>query len=610
MRRIAADKYILRDLCAEKDGWAAQVKRAAGELAGEGGEYASSARIVLKAAEEDLRDLQNIPQTTYSLYRDFAHTGERHAYQTPYFRKRTRLSAAVLHLLFGNRKDLLRAVCDYIWSICEESNWVIPAHERLKIDLFAAETSFMLAEIVHVLENPLPQEIIARVREEIEQRIFAPYLTQDFHWHKGESNWNGVCNSSIGAAFLHLEQDEERLAKALRKALDGLDVYIDTAFEEDGGSTEGTGYWQYGLMNYICFSELLRERSGGKLDLLGSERMKRIAAFPLHMMLSDGHFASFADCRESLTFHPGIISRLAERTGTKSLVSVLAPTPLSVLRYPRTDRFPIMLRNILWWDGQKPAEYMPEDTYLRCTGVAKIVVEQPTGDRLVLAAKAGHNEEKHNHNDVGSFILHIEGETFICDPGLGLYTRDYFSSRRYENVFCNSFGHSVPRINGNLQRPGREFCGKILSFESNRELKRIVIEFAEAYGLSSLRSLRRILEAPVGGKGVTLLEDTFIFDNVPAEVEEGFITYLPVKCRGSTLYILGQRKMLELHVQEPDGLSFSVRALEGHLGAEGESLPLKRLAFSVKPQSDQFRVRVLMKVIRRVKDLGVDARQE
>ena len=91
-----------------------------------------------------------------------------------------------------------------------------------------------------------------------------------------------------------------------------------------------------------------------------------------------------------------------------------------------------------------------QDTWARDIGVAKLTGRTAGGAPVVLAAKAGHNAENHNQNDVGSFVLHVDGESLIREPGRGLYSRDYFSPRRYENVFANSFGHSVPRVGGQL----------------------------------------------------------------------------------------------------------------------------------------------------------------
>jgi hypothetical protein len=133
------------------------------------------ARQLLAATEEATADLAAIPLTTYTLYRQFRLTGERRGYERPWFEKRTKLSAAALRLFLGD-DSLLDVVQDYIWNICEETNWVFPAHEWVKIDLFSAETGFMFAELLTALGDKLGEEIQNRMRAELERRIFAPYL--------------------------------------------------------------------------------------------------------------------------------------------------------------------------------------------------------------------------------------------------------------------------------------------------------------------------------------------------------------------------------------------------------------------------------------------------
>jgi hypothetical protein len=337
-----------------------------------------------------------------------------------------------------------------LWNICKESSWVVPAHERASapafIDLFASETGFQLAETIALFRTSLQQEVIERVAAEIERRILQPYEThhRSYWWYQGSNNWNGVCNGSIGSSFLLLVRDSKRLAAALALVLAGLEAFFDAAFEADGGSTEGVGYWQYGLMNVICFAEMLRQRTKGQIDLLSAHpKMPAIAAYPLNVMLSAGRFASFSDSHETHGFHPGIVVRLADRTEQAGIEQLLAG-PGARTGLPM--RLAMAVRTLLWWDGQRPEQATIDDAQLPHAGVARLVAATPAGKPVLVALKAGHNDENHNHNDVGSFVVHVDGETMLCDPGPGLYTAQYFSSARYDNVFASSYGHSVPVI--------------------------------------------------------------------------------------------------------------------------------------------------------------------
>jgi hypothetical protein len=572
------------------------------ELDGRNGDVATlkdgqPAQALLAAAQEHVAKLYPIPQTTYTLYREFRHIGSRPGYETPYFLKRIRLTAASLALFFG-QDDLLDAVQDYLWDICEESNWVVPAHEWAIIDLFAAETGFQLAETLRLLKGTLQDEVVARVKIEIEKRILQNYLLHHatHWWFKGNNNWNGVCNSSVGCTFLLLEEDTDRLAQALSLVLTGLETFLDTAFEADGGSTEGVGYWQYGLINMVCFSEMLRQRTQGQIDILSSvEKLKAIAQYPLSVMLSPGRFASFSDSEEPSSFHPGFVTRLAERTGQQDVKSILVG--------PGTQKglpwgLPTALRTMLWWTGPPPKQVVLTDAHLPDAGVVRLVAETIDHTPVVVAFKAGHNGENHNQNDVGTFIIHVGGETLLCDPGCGLYSRQYFSHERYDNVFANSYGHSVPVINNQLQDAGDEFAGEILSFAPDQDLKIVTAEISGAYSVKHLESLRRVVRLTASGEdsGAITLTDTYAFDALPDTVQEAFVTWQEVSVEDKAATVHGRQYDLRLTIEAPSSAAFAVESLEKACAENEKPRVLKRLTIDLEPQLS-FEVRVRMDVI-------------
>ena len=314
---------------------------------------AASTQQVLASIEQVLPEIASIPQTPYTAYRMFTRNGDRQSYERPYFTKRAHMAAAVLHYFFG-RSELKDLVQDYIWDVCEETTWVLPAHETRLIDLFSAETGLLLAEILNLLGPSLDEEVRHRVRQEIERQIFQRYIHYHHvdNWYMGHNNWNGVCNSSVAMTFLLLEPETERVARALQIAFRSLKFFLATAFEADGTSTEGASYWGYGLLNLVPLSEMLRSRSHGQIDLLQGDHMKRVAAYPAKVALSGIHFASFSDCNETKTYEPGIICKLAERTGEQALLNLTTYGGRGEQRVSEQHwRVGIMLRNMLWWDG-------------------------------------------------------------------------------------------------------------------------------------------------------------------------------------------------------------------------------------------------------------------
>lgn len=542
--------------------------------------------------EPRIERLSHIPQTRYTDFRAFIHTGDREAYETPYFARRSMLAGAALRLFLGDKlmKDPLQ---DLIWAICEETNWVLPAHERSVVDLFSAETGFVLGETLALLGGKLDAEVRSRVRFEVERRIFQPYLTthDSLWWYQGHNNWNGVCNSSVAAAFLLLEPEPGRVAEGLALALKGLEKFFSTAFETDGSSTEGVGYWHYGLINFVALAEMLRARTHGAIDLLDSEHMRRIAAYPAKLLLSPARFATFSDCDDLLNFNPGIITRLMERTCEGSLRGLLSPPVPS----ERQWRLTMMLRDMLWWNGEYHREMPQADAYLPSAGVARLISCTPKGVPVVAAIKAGHNDENHNQNDVGSFILHVGEESFLVDPGRGLYSRQYFGPERYQNIFANAYGHSVPVVGGIPQKEGRDFFGTMMAVDTWETEKYAEIEMARAYPVTGLSSLHR--RVSLSADGVFTLQDVFEFTDELHPVEENLVTWQEVEVGENEVVLHGAVHDLRLTILSPAGACFIVERLETESRENDKPGVLKRLSIQLPP-APEIQVRVRAEIIR------------
>ena len=58
--------------------------------------------LMLEFLRRDTPDLTALPQTTYTLYREFERNGERSNYQRVYYAKRSMLTRAVLEMILGD----------------------------------------------------------------------------------------------------------------------------------------------------------------------------------------------------------------------------------------------------------------------------------------------------------------------------------------------------------------------------------------------------------------------------------------------------------------------------------------------------------------------------
>jgi hypothetical protein len=114
------------------------------------------------------------------------------------------LTAASLLIYFEKDDSQLPLINDLIWSICEESSWVLPAHERKEkytyVDLFSAETATQLAHILLFLGDKLPEKFNKESDMKLKKRVMQPYLfyaEEKYGWVLGRNNWTGrMCRFS------------------------------------------------------------------------------------------------------------------------------------------------------------------------------------------------------------------------------------------------------------------------------------------------------------------------------------------------------------------------------------------------------------------------------
>jgi hypothetical protein len=162
----------------------------------------------------------------------------------------------------------------------------------------------------------------------------------------------------------------------------------------------------------------------------------------------------------------------------------------------------------------------PLDSYFR--GVQWMISRTSPGDEaLVLAAKGGHNGENHNHNDLGQFIVHLRGLSYLIDLGKPTFTRTSFTTERYTMLGNSSRGHSVPIVNGYEQGTGSRFAANVISRGEGRR-SHIEYDLSRAYPREAgLARFTRRLELDRAGDGEVRIADTIDLDG-EGEVEHRY----------------------------------------------------------------------------------------
>ena len=442
----------------------------------------------------------------YSKWKLFWETGDRGLYEEEYFKRRYFVEhVTILSLIYPEETVFVEKLSDVLFAILDEYTWCLPAHQgqrdkndNSRVDLFASETGFYLALIDTLLGDRLDPLIRDRIRVEVKRRIFDTILGCENYgwWEKGTNNWTAVCTGSVGGAMMLLapelvdENMVERLVRSMRGFLSG--------FAADGVCTEGCGYWAYGVSFFVQFADMLKSFTDGRVDLFKEDKVRAIATFPQKMFLSGKAAVSFADANLTLEYTMGVMHRL--KTEFPDDVLIYSP------EYGSYDigcgRLSIRLFGAIW----------QQDEYYNNPADATACFEEYAENTQWLtkrtesygfAAKAGHNAEMHNHNDVGSFIFAKGGRQLIMDLGAGVYTRQYFSPEKYSIFEPSSRSHCVPVIGGKYQFVGREAAATNVEYSKGH----FTMDIAGAYPDGVAKSVVRSFE--MSDKTVTL---TDVFD--------------------------------------------------------------------------------------------------
>ena len=468
---------------------------------------------------------------------EFSRTGNRLNYENKYFALRHRINGAFMMCRAkGNEySDELRAL---IRAVCDEETWALPAHvsnldnARTEIDLFAAETAMMLAEIKYLAGangdsaatgasgDILGAELNDRIDKEIRERIFVPFSKNKYHWETAAHNWSAVCAGAIGIAYLRLAPDE----LPLDRILNAMDAYI-SGYSDDGICLEGIGYWSYGFGFYMYFGETLFEtrfsEAPAAIDIIHMDKIRCIAAFPENAALSgSSESSSGTDSTsgngETLISCSDAPAEFAAPEGLMGMISEFygATSPVRTVKTDECGRWAHFIRSYLYpvkGKTEPPAtgEYIYEQSQW-------YVNRKP---RYGFFIKGGTNGEPHNHNDIGSFIIADKSGQILCDLGAGEYTRDYFNDETRYNYLCNSsLGHSVPIIDGKGQFAGAEY--RCDAFNCGSNSARVL--FGNAYG----NNAAAVREVKLHENKI-VLRDTFKFtDEKPHIITERFVTLI------------------------------------------------------------------------------------
>ena len=458
----------------------------------------------LKEAEAYLHySWPSIPATTSLL---IERTGDRNQFQAISFPKRQVLGTLVMAEVYENKGRFIDDIINGVWSVCEESWWGASAHlpkskeyaglmdvSQPFVELFGAETATFLSWIDYFVGDQLDAvspQVRKRIYYEINNRIFQPLMNKPHGWMAANANgrppnnWNPwICSNWLNAALL-VEKNQEKRVAMVAKLLSVLDQFVNP-YPLDGGCDEGPGYWGAAAASLYDNIAMLNLATNNSFRYVcDDEKIKNMARFIYRAQIGKEYFLDFADADPQ----PGMAASMIWRFG-KDIKDTAMMQFGAFYRKPASGKIGThqYFRNLFElfiqdeYQQTPQALPLPKDVWL--PGIQVMIARDKEGstDGLFVAAKGGHNDESHNHNDVGNYIVYYNGQPLVIDVGRGTYTAKTFSSKRYDIWYNCSDYHNLPDINGATQAPGAAFRADKVAYKKDKNYTSLSLDIAHAY---------------------------------------------------------------------------------------------------------------------------------
>lgn len=478
-------------------------------------------------------------------------TGNRSEYQEISNKKREVLGTLLLAEVYENKGRFIDPVVNGVWSICEESFWGTPAHLPRSFDglmdvsapfveLFSAETATLLAWVDYFLGKQLDQvspQLRKRIYYETNRRIFEPLMTKHHGWMstnaqgRRPNNWNPwICSNWLNAVLLLEKNDSKRVA-AVAKILGVLDEFLDP-YPADGGCDEGPGYWGAAAASLYDNVSLLNLATKGAFDYVYADRkVAEMGRFIYRAQISERYFLNFADADPQ----PGMAASMIYRFGK----DIKDTAMMRFGAYYLKNENPSAMRGYHYFrhlfvlfmqDELKHAEKglaLPADWWWPDLQVMIARDKRGSTDGFFVAAKGGNNDESHNHNDIGNYIVYYDGLPVLIDIGRGTYTAKTFSGKRYDIWYNRSDYHNVPSVNGYPQSAGSRFKAENVVYGSSPSHSSLAMDISASYpGDAGIKKWHRSIRL---NRGKNVQIEDLIQLKADGQVTEHLMTCYPAE---------------------------------------------------------------------------------
>lgn len=573
------------------------------------------------------KEWPNLKATTFL---EYTRNGNRTNYQDIQFDRRNSLSTLVIAEMLEGKGRFVDDIINLVWAICEETYWGVPAHlflqekgpglpdiEDPSVDLFAAETGAQLAWTDYMIGDKLDEInplIRKRMYAETNRKIYEPYLKATSYKYMGydktkhrPNNWSPWINSNVMLSVLLLEKDKRKRAETMYKCMDVLDNYLNP-HPADGGCDEGPSYWgRAGASVFDCL-DVLDLATARKVNLFSDPLVSNMGTYIYKASIGNGYYLNFADASMKLNHSPILLYRYGKAIGSEVMKEMAAYFGES--QNLKESTFGKSLGRAipgLYYVSEvlkhKAKEPLVRDFWLSDIQVMGARDKEDSREGLYLAAKGGHNEESHNHNDIGNFVVFVDSEPAIIDIGVETYTKETFGDNRYDIWTMNSAHHNLlPTVNGTMQKNGMEFKAKSVLYQATDKKVTYSLDISNSYPTSSGIIKWHKDFTYTRGKSIILEENYLLSENTNA-IETSMMTCRKPEIRDDGIIILPSykgedRKVRIKYDKKQFNVEFETHPLKDRkLKSSWDNAELYRIKFTMKNKALSGKIKWIIELI-------------
>ena len=368
--------------------------------------------------------------------------------------------------------------------------WVARPHRPMRCDHAMLNVASAIGLTMDLCSSLWPADAVASISRRINAYTVARFLEtwekQDAHWSSPDYHWNWkiMCCGEMGTAAISCAEAISDLDSVLQAALEGCLDILDFVPPE-GDWAEGPGYWLGTLGHGVKFGVGLKRATGGAVNLFEHPALRKTGDYIVHVTEPDGQVYNFNDNGISLGGSLDYLLLLAtlNRRGDWA-------------RTARASDHATVERLI--WDDPSLADEIPTETARSYPTTGVVTMRSGWDDRATFVGlKSGSSAVGHSQLDANSFVVTSRGERLLIDEGIWPYGHalGFFDSDgggRWNFDGNGTIGHNTLMVDGEGQRYGADYPGRIVSFERGEEVDVAVGDATAAYGGKLKRYLRTL----------------------------------------------------------------------------------------------------------------------